>query len=162
MTKKQKRTSIILGGLLILGAIVSLMLFALSENIAYFNSPSDIVERGITPGERIRLGGMVAEGSVKRGVDALITFDVTDFSETASVTYRGLVPDLFREGQGVIVEGTFDDKGIFMADTVLAKHDENYTPPEVTDALKRAGDWQGKGDGKGPSHSKKYGEGAYP
>lgn len=162
MTKKQKRTSLILGGLLLLGAIVSLMLFALSENIAYFNSPSDIVERGITPGKRIRLGGMVAEGSVKRGTDAQITFDVTDFAETASVTYRGLVPDLFREGQGVIVEGAFNDKGLFIADTVLAKHDENYTPPEITDALKRAGDWQGKGEDKGLSHDKKYGEGSYP
>lgn len=162
MTKKQQRTSIILGGLLLLGAIVGLMLFALSENIAYFNSPSDIVERGMVPGERIRLGGMVAEDSVKRGADALITFDVTDFAETASVTYRGLVPDLFREGQGVIVEGSFNNEGLFVADTVLAKHDENYTPPEITDALKRAGDWQGEGEAKGPSHSKKYGEGSYP
>lgn len=162
MTKKQKRTSYILGGLLLLGAIVSLMLFALSENIAYFNSPSDIVEKGAVPGERIRLGGMVAEDSVKRGTDALITFDVTDFSETVSVTYRGLVPDLFREGQGVIVEGAFNNSNLFIADTVLAKHDENYTPPEVTDALKRAGDWQGEGDAKGVSHDKKYGEGSYP
>lgn len=162
MTKKQQRTSIILGGLLLLGAIVGLMLFALSENIAYFNSPSDIVERGMTPGERIRLGGIVAEGSVKRGADAVITFDITDFVETASVTYRGLVPDLFREGQGVIVEGAFNSEGLFVADTVLAKHDENYTPPEITDALKRASDGQGEGDDKGLSRSKKYGEGSYP
>ena len=102
-----------------------------------------VVEKGVKPGQRIRLGGLVAEGSVtKAGSGEVTLFDVTDMQNTVQVSYRGILPDLFREGQGVVAEGRFGSDGVFVADEVLAKHDENYMPPEVADALKEAGEWQ--------------------
>jgi cytochrome c-type biogenesis protein CcmE len=160
MTRKQRRASLIGAGLVILAAAVGLVLTALQDNIVFFYSPSDIAERGVEPGERMRLGGLVAEESVVRGEGTDVRFDVTDFAATVTVTYNGTLPDLFREGQGVVTEGVLGADGVFVADTVLAKHDENYMPPEVADALKRTGNWQGEGAEK--SHSETYGEGTYP
>jgi cytochrome c-type biogenesis protein CcmE len=127
----------------VLVAALALLLFALSDRIVFFNSPSDIVENPPAADQRIRLGGMVAVGTVERGENGLVTFDVTDFGATVQVVYRGIVPDLFGEGTGVITEGTLGPDGVFIADTVLAKHDEAYIPAEVVDALREQGEWYG-------------------
>lgn len=143
MTRKQKRLAIIAGGMSFILAAVLLVMFAFSQSVAYFFMPSDLAKTEVSPGTRIRLGGLVAEGSVKRGEGSTVTFSVTDGSETVPVSYTGILPDLFREGQGVVTEGAFDaaTRG-FVADTVLAKHDENYMPKEVADGLKEKGMWQ--------------------
>lgn len=127
----------------VLGLAVGLVLFALEDSIVFFYSPTDISEKGIKPGQRIRLGGLVAEGSVKRGEDTTVQFAVTDTAKSIPVRFTGVLPDLFREGQGVVTEGTLGPDGTFVADSVLAKHDENYMPPEVAEALKKQGVWQG-------------------
>lgn len=160
MTRKQRRATFILVSLGILGLAAGLVLYALSDSVTFFYSPSDVVERGVKPGERIRLGGLVEQGSLEKLGDATVQFSVTDFVETITVTHRGVLPDLFREGQGVVAEGTLQPDGTFVADKVLAKHDENYMPPEVADALKKTGNWQGEGATK--SHAETYGEGSYP
>jgi cytochrome c-type biogenesis protein CcmE len=146
MTRKQRRSVLIGGCLAVLGLAVGLVLFALEDSIVFFYSPSDIVEKKIKPGQRIRLGGLVEEGSVKRGENTTIQFTVTDTAKTISVMFTGVLPDLFREGQGVVTEGKLGSDGVFIADSVLAKHDENYMPPEVADALKKQGVWQGEGN----------------
>jgi cytochrome c-type biogenesis protein CcmE len=109
--------------------------------------PSDLAEKPVEPGQRIRLGGLVEKGSIQRGQGTEVAFAVTDQEKTIKVVYNGLLPDLFREGQGVITEGAFDPAGTFVADSVLAKHDENYMPKEVADSLKEKGVWQEKGGG---------------
>jgi len=124
------------------------VLSALKDSIVFFNSPTDVVERHVTPGSRIRLGGLVKDGSVVRGNDLAVRFDVTDGENTIAVAYQGILPDLFREGQGVVTEGVLDPSGVFKADSVLAKHDENYMPKEVADALKRSGHWNEGGGQK--------------
>ncbi|MBG51087.1 MAG: cytochrome c maturation protein CcmE [Alphaproteobacteria bacterium] len=159
MTRKQRRATLIGASLAILAVAVGLVLFALEDSIVFFYSPSEVSERGLETGTRMRLGGLVVEGSIVRGQGTEIRFDVTDFAATIPVTYVGILPDLFREGQGVVAEGVLLPEGVFSADTVLAKHDENYMPSEVADALKRTGNWQG--DGEVP-HSETYGQGAYP
>jgi cytochrome c-type biogenesis protein CcmE len=141
MTRKQRRLTLIGIAGVVLAAAIGLVLFALSDRIVFFNSPSDIVANAPPPGQRIRLGGLVAEGSVTRGADGRVDFAVTDGGATVSVVYRGILPDLFREGQGVVVEGTMNG-GAFTADSVLARHDERYMPPEVADALKKQGVWR--------------------
>ena len=142
MTRKQKR--LVLIGLA--GAVIaiagSLVLYALNDKIVFFNSPSDIVARHPAAGVRIRLGGLVKEGTVVRGKDAEVAFEVTDTINAVPVSFSGILPDLFREGQGVIAEGSFEPSGKFRADTVLAKHDERYMPKEVVDSLKKSGRWQ--------------------
>lgn len=145
MTRKQRRSVLIGTCLAVLGLAVGLVLFALEDSIVFFYSPTDISEKGLKPGQRIRLGGLVAEGTVKRGDDTTVSFSVTDTAKTISVTYKGVLPDLFREGQGVVTEGQLGADGTFVADSVLAKHDENYMPPEVAEALKKQGVWQGGG-----------------
>ena len=146
MTRKQKRLSIILGGLAVLGVAVFLVALALRDQIVFFYTPSEIAEKNVQPGARIRLGGLVEKGSVVKNDGATVTFKVTDTIKTLNVTYKGQLPDLFREGQGVVAEGVMDVSGEFMADTVLAKHDENYMPKEVADKLKEQGVWkEGKG-----------------
>lgn len=144
MTRKQRRSILIATCLAVLGLAVGLVLFALQDSIVFFYSPSDVAEKNIKPGQRIRLGGLVEEGSVRRGEDTTVRFSVTDTAKAIAVTYRGVLPDLFREGQGVVTEGSLGSDGIFVADSVLAKHDENYMPPEVAEALKKQGVWQGE------------------
>jgi cytochrome c-type biogenesis protein CcmE len=139
MTRKQTRTTIILASLGVLGAALGLILYTIRDTIVFFYTPSEVVEKNVQPGTRIRLGGMVEQGSWKKGADAVNEFAVTDTLKTIKVTYKGVVPDLFREGQGVVTEGILQGPDIFVADTVLAKHDENYMPKEVADSLKAKG-----------------------
>lgn len=142
MTRKQRRSVLIGTCLAVLGFAVGLVLFSLEDSIVFFYSPSDVVEKNIKPGQRFRLGGLVEEGSVKRGESATVQFSVTDTAKTIPVRYTGLLPDLFGEGQGVITEGTLGSDGLFIAESVLAKHDENYMPPEVAEALQKQGVWR--------------------
>ena len=142
MTRKRRRLVLIGGGLAVLAGAVALMLNAFRDSIVFFNSPTDVAERHIGPGTRIRLGGLVKSGSLVRGDDLKVRFEVTDGSREIAVTYQGVLPDLFREGQGVVAEGALDGSGVFDADTILAKHDETYMPKEVADALKKSGHWQ--------------------
>jgi len=144
MTRKRRRLVLIAAGMLALSAAVALVLTAFEENLVFFYSPSDLLAEQVPEDRALRLGGLVEEDSVKRLADGLTyEFRVTDLANTVPVTYRGILPDLFREGQGVIAEGRYGADGVFVADEVLAKHDENYMPPEVADALKEAGEWQG-------------------
>jgi cytochrome c-type biogenesis protein CcmE len=142
MTRKQRRFAVIAGGVGVVAVAVLLVLFTMKDAIVFFNSPTDIVARHVGPGARIRLGGLVAPGSVSRGEALAVRFDVTDGNSSIPVTYQGVLPDLFREGQGVVAEGALDGAGVFKADNVLAKHDETYMPKDVADALKRQGHWK--------------------
>ena len=144
MTRKQKRLSMILGGLAVLGIAAGLVLYALNDSIVFFYTPSELADKGVAPGTRVRLGGMVEEGSVEKS-GTLVRFAVTDTIKTLNVAYNGQLPDLFREGQGVVAEGKVGDDGTFVADTVLAKHDENYMPKELADSLRAKGVHLGKG-----------------
>ena len=148
MTPKRKRLWLLVGSLAVLGVAAALVLTALNDNLVFFYSPSQIAEKSIPPERRFRLGGLVELGSVKKAGQE-IRFTVTDTHKTISVVYRGLLPDLFREGQGVVAEGVLDASGVFIADTVLAKHDENYMPNDLADKLKEKGVWQ-EGKGAGP------------
>ncbi len=139
MTRKQKRLAVIGGGVAFLVAAVLLVMFAFSQSITYFYVPGDLAKANVAPGTRIRLGGLVENGTVRRGEGSTITFTVTDTLATVPVTYTGILPDLFREGQGVVAEGAFGTDGLFVADTVLAKHDETYMPKDVADRLKAQG-----------------------
>jgi cytochrome c-type biogenesis protein CcmE len=140
MTPKRKRLWLVVGSLCVLGAAAALVLTALNDNIVFFYSPTQVAEKHPGPARRFRLGGLVEQGSVKKDGQE-VRFAVTDLQKTVPVVYRGLLPDLFREGQGVIAEGTLGADGIFAAREVLAKHDEKYMPPEVARALKESGRW---------------------
>ena len=145
MKAKNRRLYGVTLGMLALAGAVALILTALEENIVFFFSPTEVAEKKIPPGRRLRVGGLVAEGSVRRFDDARVEFVITDLNKTIKVAFRGLLPDLFREGQGVVAEGVLRPDGVFMASEVLAKHDERYMPPGVADALKKSGRWQGEG-----------------
>src|SRR5690606_34876696 len=136
MTRKQKRLSVIVGGLVFLGAAAGLTFYAIGQKASYVYMPTDLSAATIRPGQRIRLGGVVEKGSIVRGQGTDVTFAVTDHEKSVKVTYTGILPDLFREEQGVITEGAFGPDGVFVADSVLAKHDERYMPKEVADGLK--------------------------
>lgn len=142
MTRRGRRVTLIGIAGVVLVAAVGLVLYALSDRIVFFSSPTDIVEKQIAAGTRLRLGGLVVNGSVMKGDDGHVRFDVTDGKTQIAVAYQGILPDLFREGQGVVAEGLVAPDMTFAADTVLAKHDERYMPPEVVEALKKAGRWQ--------------------
>lgn len=148
MTRKKRRLYVVALAMLGLGTAAALTLSAFEENIVFFFSPSDIVAQ--PPGDRnVRLGGLVEEGSVKKLPDGIsIAFRVTDTVNAVPVTYKGIVPDLFREGQGVVAEGRLGRDGTFVAREVLARHDENYMPPEVADALKKAGQFRPEPPGR--------------
>ena len=135
MTRRQKRLAVIGGGVGFLLAAVLLVMFAFSQSIAYFYVPGDLKKTEVPPGTRIRLGGLVEAGSLERGAGSTVTFVVTDTIGTVPVTYTGILPDLFREGQGVVAHGRMQGN-VFVADEILAKHDENYMPPEVAESLK--------------------------
>lgn len=140
MTRKRRRMYFLLLGLAGVGAGVALALSAFQDSIVFFRSPTEVVEGKVATGQRLQIGGLVEAGSVvKDGQN--VSFAVTDMAHTVKVKYTGLLPDLFREGQGVVAEGKMEH-GVFMASTILAKHDENYMPKEVADALKKSGHWQ--------------------
>jgi cytochrome c-type biogenesis protein CcmE len=142
MTRRQRRITLIALSLGVMALAVGLILNALRDSIVFFNSPTDILQKHVTAGTRIRLGGLVAPGSLQRGDNLQVHFKLTDGNHAVTVAYKGLLPDLFREGQGVVTEGALDPAGVFKADTVLAKHDENYMPKEVADSLKKQGHWK--------------------
>ncbi|MHA1538395.1 MAG: cytochrome c maturation protein CcmE [Alphaproteobacteria bacterium] len=147
MKPKHRRMILLACAALVLAGAAALVMSALEENIVFFRSPSDVVEKKFTPGRRFRIGGLVAADSVKRLPDGVtVEFKVTDLKNTVRVAFKGILPDLFREGQGIVAQGTLRADGVFQASEVLAKHDEKYMPPEVADALKKAGHW--KKDGK--------------
>lgn len=145
MTRKQRRAILIGSSIGVLALALLLTLFALRDTIVFFHAPSEVVEKHLPVGQRFRLGGLVETGSLKRGAGTTISFKVTDTLQSIPVTYQGILPDLFREGQGVVAEGKLTTGGIFEADSVLAKHDENYMPPEVAAALKAKGVKLGQG-----------------
>ncbi|MFD1702183.1 cytochrome c maturation protein CcmE [Methylopila henanensis] len=140
----RKRRRLALFGLvgIVLAAATALVLTALDDTIVFFRTPSEIAQRGEAPGTRLRLGGLVKAGSISHD-GPNVRFTVTDNARDMPVTYSGLLPDLFREGQGVVSEGVLQDDGTFKADTVLAKHDENYMPKDVADRMKAQGLWKG-------------------
>jgi len=148
-TRKQKRAALILAGVMLLGIAAGLVLYALNDTIVFFYTPSEIAEKNVTPGQRFRLGGLVETGSIVKGEGMTVSFTVTDTIKAIPVSYKGQLPDLFREGQGVVTEGRLDPSGKFIADTVLAKHDETYMPKDVADRLKEKGVWK-EGKGAGP------------
>lgn len=141
MKPKRKRLYIVGLALLCMGAAAALVLTAFEDNIVFFYSPSDLTEKSVAVGRTVRIGGLVAENSVEKN-DATVTFTVTDLNQSVRVAYTGILPDLFREGQGVVAEGKIGADGLFTATEVLAKHDENYMPKEVADALKASGQWK--------------------
>ena len=144
MTRKRRRLYFVAILMLTLGAAAALVLTALEDSIVFFYSPTDLAEKKMPPERRLRVGGLVVEGSVKKAADGItVHFKVTDTVNTVPVRFRGVLPDLFREGQGVVAEGKMGVDGNF-----LAGHDETYMPPEVADALKKAGVWQGEQDRK--------------
>ena len=142
MTRKQKRLSVIVGALAFLAVATGLTFYALGQRTSYFYMPDDLTATAVPPGQRIRLGGLVKLGTVVRGQGTEVSFAVTDGAKSVPVVYAGILPDLFREEQGVVTEGAFRPDGTFVADSVLAKHDETYMPKEVADGLKANGVWQ--------------------
>ncbi|WP_342726689.1 cytochrome c maturation protein CcmE [Bradyrhizobium sp. B097] len=142
MKRRQRRIVMIGSSLAVLAIATGLVLNALRDSIVFFTTPMMAAERHIVAGKRFRLGGLVQPGSLTRGDGLAATFSIADGGGSIPVSFRGPLPDLFREGQGVVAEGALDGAGVFRADTVLAKHDENYMPREVADALKKQGHWK--------------------
>jgi cytochrome c-type biogenesis protein CcmE len=142
MTRKEKRLGVIAGAMGFLGLAAALTFAALGQKTSYFYMPADLATATVAPGQRIRLGGLVEEHSIAKGEGGAVSFAVTDKEKSVKVSYTGILPDLFREGQGVVTEGTFGPDGTFTADSVLAKHDETYMPKEVAESLKEKGVWQ--------------------
>jgi cytochrome c-type biogenesis protein CcmE len=143
MTRKQKRLTLIGAALSVFGVAVGLVLYQLRGNIVFFYGPTEMVQKHVGPGVRLRIGGLVENGTLVHLAGKSVTFKVTDGKDDVAVAYTGLLPDLFREGQGVVAEGALDQGGVFRADNILAKHDERYMPREVVDALKKQGKWAG-------------------
>lgn len=140
MTRKTRRLYLLLGGLAALALAAVLVLTAFRDNLVFFYSPSDVVEKSVPADRRFRLGGLVEPGSIEK--DGIVTrFRVTDGAKVLPVSFKGMLPDLFREGQGVVADGRLNNEGQFVATEVLAKHDENYIPREVAEALKKTGNW---------------------
>lgn len=143
MRRRDQRLVLIAAAGAVLVLAITLTFFGLRDSVTYFVSPSDLAEKA-EPGRMLRLGGLVVDGTVARGDDGVIAFDVTDGATVVRVHYEGLLPDLFREGQGVVAEGRWNPGEPFKADRVLARHDETYMPREVAEALKDRGEWKGE------------------
>ena len=160
MTRKRRRLIVLMLFLVGLGTATTLSLFAFQDSLVFFFSPSDLASRPLPADRAIRVGGLVEPGSVARGPATEIRFRITDGATQLPVVYSGILPDLFREGQGVVTEGSFDAAThAFVADSVLAKHDENYMPKEVADRLKKDGVWEdGTGKGMAPAKDAKSGQ----
>ncbi len=142
MTRKTRRLTLIASAMAVFGFAVGLVLYSLRDTIVFFYGPTEYLAKAPPPGTRLRIGGLVEAGTFKREGDERVAFAVTDTAHAVPVTYAGLLPDLFREGQGAVVEGVVGADGVFRADSVLAKHDERYMPREVADALKKQGVWK--------------------
>lgn len=142
MTRRGRRLALIALSLAVVGGAAGLSLYALSGSIVFFLSPTELVQKALPPGSRLRIGGLVKAGSVVKSANERVQFVLTDGASDLKVAYQGLLPDLFREGQGVVAEGVIEAPGAMRADTILAKHDERYMPREVVDALKKQGRWQ--------------------
>jgi cytochrome c-type biogenesis protein CcmE len=136
--------TLIFGALAVLGLAAGLIMFALRDNIVFFYTPTQLAEKHPAPGARLRIGGLVKQGSLVKGESRDVSFVITDNDKELAATYTGLLPDLFREGQGVVADGVLGSDGKFRADSVLAKHDERYMPRDVAEALKKQGVWQGE------------------
>ncbi len=143
MTRKRQRMIYVVAGMVALGFATGLVLFSLGDNLVFFYSPTDVLQKGAPANRTFRIGGLVEMGSVEHVAADQVRFVVTDTANTMKVSYQGVLPSLFREGQGVVAEGRVDAAGVFVAQQVLAKHDETYMPPEVVDALKKSGEWRG-------------------
>ncbi len=142
MTRKKRRLILISAALAVFGLGLGLVLVALRDNIVFFYGPSELAQKALHDGQRLRIGGLVKQGSLVHAGENTVRFAVTDTKKEIEVTYSGVLPDLFREGQGVVAEGTLGADKIFHADSILAKHDERYMPREVADALKKQGVWR--------------------
>ena len=142
MTRRSRRLALIAVALAVIGAAAGIALYALRDNIVFFYSPSEIAEKALRSGARLRVGGLVKAGTLVKSPGQNVAFVVTDGAHDLKVAYQGLLPDLFREGQGVVAEGVLETPGELRAETILAKHDERYMPREVVDALKKQGRWQ--------------------
>jgi cytochrome c-type biogenesis protein CcmE len=142
LTRRGRRLTLIASSLAVVGVAAGLSLYALSDSIVFFYSPSEVVQKAAQTGARLRVGGLVKTGTVVKSADQTVVFAVTDGAHDLKVAYQGLLPDLFREGQGVVAEGVLESPGEMRAETILAKHDERYMPREVVDALKKQGRWQ--------------------
>jgi cytochrome c-type biogenesis protein CcmE len=150
MTRKQQRLGLLALGMVALGGATALVLMAFNDNLVFFYSPSELKAKAVAADRRVRIGGLVEAQSLSRALDGRsISFRLTDGAMDIAVVYQGLLPDLFREGQGAVAEGKLRPDGVFAASSVLAKHDENYMPREVVDALKKSGHWQEGGAVKG-------------
>jgi len=154
--RKQQRMILVVMAVLLLGGATALVMAALTDSVAFFATPSDIANGKVEKDKNFRIGGLVVDGSVGRGDDGVVTFALTDQANEVKVSYQGILPDLFREGQGIVAQGRIGDDNTFIASEVLAKHDENYMPAEVAESLKQAGVWNegdgsGHGEGQGPS-----------
>jgi len=147
VTRKQRRLYFVLLGMLALAAATALVLTAVGDGMVYFYTPADLKTKHVGPDRRLRIGGLVEQGSVVKD-GKTVRFVITDLTATVPAVYTGVLPDLFREGQGVVAEGKLDAAGVFQASEVLAKHDEKYMPKEVSEALKKSGQWQGEGTKK--------------
>jgi cytochrome c-type biogenesis protein CcmE len=139
--RQRQRLALVILAVLLIGGATGLVLAALQDKVTFFVTPSQIAQKNPEPGRRFRLGGLVVDGSIRREANGSVSFAITDTAQEVPVTYHGLLPDLFRDGQGVVTDGTLRPDGVFEASEVLAKHDENYMPKEVADALKEAGYW---------------------
>ena len=153
MTRRGRRLVMVAAALGVVGAAVGLALYALSDNIVFFYSPSELVAKNVPMGAHLRIGGLVVAGSVVRLGEDQLAFSITDGSKQVRVSYEGTPPDLFREGQGVVAEGILEAPAVFRAETILAKHDERYMPREVVEELKKQGRWQ-EGENAKPCSSK--------
>ena len=144
MKPKHQRLIFVTVSVIFLCAAALMTMQAFRQNLVFFYSPGDLAQQNLAAGQRIRVGGLVGNHSIKRGRDDTVRFTITDGAAEIHVTYKGLLPNLFREGQGVVAEGTMEDKDHFTATSILAKHDEKYMPREVVDALKKSGQWKGQ------------------
>ena len=143
MKRKHQRMTLLGAGGLAVAAAAALVLTAFEDNIVFFHSPTELSERNFAPTQRLRIGGLVEAGSVAKAADGVsVSFTVTDTAKSVPVTFKGILPDLFREGQGIVAEGHLRE-GVFVATEILAKHDETYMPPEVAEAIKKSGRWKG-------------------
>jgi len=156
--KARRRLTILLAIAPVLALAVGLAMYGLRDSISLFYTPAQAQEAHVKPGRKVQLGGLVQHGSVVKHPGGDVEFVVADQRATSKVVYHGDLPDLFREGQGIVAEGTFDERGVFVAKQVLAKHDERYMPRDVAKALKKQGEWRGDGAGAPSYDSKAYGK----